>query len=79
MILCRPGGSVTFFCANIFILLRTTSIPLRRTERREVGRARHTPFIRRVEFQYTLFIRITQQLMGQTVYARRFTNPRHTL
>mmetsp|Transcript_24169 Transcript_24169/g.82492 ORF Transcript_24169/g.82492 Transcript_24169/m.82492 type:complete len:220 (+) Transcript_24169:632-1291(+) len=26
-ILCRPGGSVTFFCANIFILLRTTSMP----------------------------------------------------
>merc|ERR1711935_531085 len=27
MILCRPGGRVTFFCANILILLRTTSIP----------------------------------------------------
>jgi hypothetical protein len=27
-ILCRPGGSVTFFCANILILLRTTSMPL---------------------------------------------------
>lgn len=27
MILCRPGGSVTFFCANILILLRTTSMP----------------------------------------------------
>jgi hypothetical protein len=25
--LCRPGGSVTFFCANILILLRTTSMP----------------------------------------------------
>jgi hypothetical protein len=29
-ILCRPGGRVTFFWANIFILLRTTSIPLRK-------------------------------------------------
>ncbi len=28
-ILWRPGGSVTFFCANILILLRTTSMPLR--------------------------------------------------
>lgn len=28
MILWRPGGSVTFFCANILILLRTTSMPL---------------------------------------------------
>jgi len=28
--LCRPGGSVTFFCANILILFRTTSMPLRR-------------------------------------------------
>lgn len=27
-ILCLPGGSVVFFCANIFILFRTTSIPL---------------------------------------------------
>jgi hypothetical protein len=27
MILCRPGGSVTFCCANALILLRTTSIP----------------------------------------------------
>ena len=26
-ILCRPGGNVTFFCANILILLRTTSMP----------------------------------------------------
>jgi hypothetical protein len=26
--LCLPGGRVTFFCANILILLRTTSIPL---------------------------------------------------
>ena len=26
--LCRPGGSVTFFCANILILFLTTSIPL---------------------------------------------------
>ena len=25
--LCRPGGRVTFFCANILILLRTTSMP----------------------------------------------------
>jgi len=29
MILCRPGGRVTFFCAKALILLRTTSIPLR--------------------------------------------------
>lgn len=28
-ILWRPGGSVTFFWANILILLRTTSMPLR--------------------------------------------------
>ena len=28
MILWRPGGRVTFFCANILILLRTTSMPL---------------------------------------------------
>ena len=28
MTLCRPGGRVTFFCANILILLRTTSMPL---------------------------------------------------
>jgi hypothetical protein len=28
-ILWRPGGSVTFFCANILILFRTTSMPLR--------------------------------------------------
>ena len=27
IILCRPGGRVTFFCANILILLRTTSMP----------------------------------------------------
>mmetsp|Transcript_25085 Transcript_25085/g.53786 ORF Transcript_25085/g.53786 Transcript_25085/m.53786 type:complete len:218 (+) Transcript_25085:1014-1667(+) len=26
-ILCRPGGSVTFFCANILMRFRTTSIP----------------------------------------------------
>ena len=28
IILCRPGGSVTFFCAKALILFRTTSIPL---------------------------------------------------
>jgi hypothetical protein len=28
IILCRPGGKVTFRCANVLILLRTTSIPL---------------------------------------------------
>ena len=27
-ILCRPGGKVTFFCANCLIFVRTTSIPL---------------------------------------------------
>ena len=27
-ILCRPAGSVTFFCANILILFRTVSMPL---------------------------------------------------
>ena len=27
IILCRPGGNVTFFCANILILFLTTSIP----------------------------------------------------
>lgn len=27
----RPGGRVTFFCANPLILFRTTSIPLRRS------------------------------------------------
>lgn len=27
-ILCRPGGNVTFFCANILMRLRTTSMPL---------------------------------------------------
>lgn len=27
-ILCRPGGRVTFFCANALILPRTTSMPL---------------------------------------------------
>lgn len=27
-ILCRPGGSVTFFCAKDLILFRTTSMPL---------------------------------------------------
>ena len=26
--LCRPGGRVTFFCANILILVLTTSMPL---------------------------------------------------
>lgn len=33
MILCRPGGSVTFFWANILILFLTTSIPLKLQER----------------------------------------------
>ena len=28
--LCRPGGRVTFFWANILILFRTTSMPLQR-------------------------------------------------
>merc|ERR1719187_2169280 len=28
MILCLPGGRVTFCCANIFILFLTTSMPL---------------------------------------------------
>jgi hypothetical protein len=28
MILCRPAGRVTFLCANVLILFRTTSIPL---------------------------------------------------
>lgn len=28
IILWRPGGNVTFCCANILILLRTVSIPL---------------------------------------------------
>lgn len=28
IILCLPGGNVTFFWANIFILFLTTSIPL---------------------------------------------------
>ena len=28
IILCRPGGKVTFFWANILILFRTTSMPL---------------------------------------------------
>ena len=32
MILCFPGGSVTFFCANILIFSRTTEIPLCRAE-----------------------------------------------
>ncbi len=32
MILWRPRGSVTFFCANILILLRTTSIPLSKSQ-----------------------------------------------
>lgn len=31
-ILCRPGGSVTFFWANILILFLTTSIPLHKKE-----------------------------------------------
>lgn len=31
-ILCLPGGSVTFFWANILILLRTTSMPLQFTQ-----------------------------------------------
>ena len=31
--LCRPGGRVTFFWANILILFRTTSMPLRRAFR----------------------------------------------
>lgn len=30
IILCRPGGRVTFFWANILILFLTTSIPLKR-------------------------------------------------
>jgi hypothetical protein len=29
IILCRPAGSVTFFCANVLIVLRTVSIPLK--------------------------------------------------
>lgn len=29
MILCLPSGNPTFVCANVFILLRTTSIPLK--------------------------------------------------
>ena len=29
IIFCRPLGRVTFFCANILILFRTTSIPLK--------------------------------------------------
>ena len=31
-ILCRPGCRVTFFCANILILFRTTSSPLQKHE-----------------------------------------------
>ena len=34
--LCRPGGSVTFFCANCLILLRTTSMPLQHASEHDV-------------------------------------------
>lgn len=79
-ILCRPGGRVTFFWAKAFILFRTTSMPLNGHQQSSWRRQFfNTPLIRRIEFQDSFLVRVTQQLMSQTVYASRFANPGHTL
>lgn len=67
MILCRPGGSDTFFCANTLILLRTTSMPLRVSPW-------HVPVVGRVQLQHRLLVRVAQQGACKAVHARRLTN-----
>lgn len=79
MILCLPGGRVTFFFANILMVLRTVSMPLERGE--ESSRVTlmekftcrqppNAPIVRGVGLQHGLPIRRTQQCACQTENAR---------
>ena len=91
-ILCRPGGSVTFFCANILILFRTTSRPLqmhgsaiiqpihRATRHQYNIKSRwQQPVVRGVELEHALAIAGPEHLVGQRQDARRLPSPRRPL
>jgi len=81
IILCLPGGKVTFFCANALILPRTTSIPLP-AKAKDSGRRNeepHAPFVRSVELQHALFICIPKKLVCEAVDARCFAYTGHAL
>lgn len=72
MILCRLGGSDTFFCANTLILLRTTSIPLRVS-------GEDVPIIRGVQLKHRLLVRVAQQCMSQAVHTGCLSDTWQTL
>jgi len=85
MSLWRPIGSVTFFCANVLMRLRTTSMPLRagavegqccaaaKGRERRV-KEENAPFVGRIELEDALLVVVAEERSRECEDARRLAD-----